>query len=304
MRKVLLAVSLVTLGFAGLAQAQATRTWVSGVGDDVNPCSRTAPCKTFAGAISKTASPGIINCLDPGGYGAVTVVKSITIDCSATMGSALTSSGANDIVINAQTTDKVVLRGLDINGAGVALGLHGVNIIQAKSVSLFNDRIATFRGNGVQAVNTSNAISVFIENCQILNSNNGIFMNPTGSGSVKLTVADTFISGHNANGIDSVGNTDAYVVRSTITSNGAAGFIAEQSSDSSAIESTLVSGNATGLQAGSTTSSAIYLSRSMVIRNIPNGIVLGPGGSTVLGFQNNVVANNGGSNTISSTAQQ
>ena len=67
--------------FTSLAYAQATRTWVSGVGDDANPCSRTAPCKTFAGAISKTAAAGEIDCLDPGGFGAVTITKSITIDC-------------------------------------------------------------------------------------------------------------------------------------------------------------------------------------------------------------------------------
>src|SRR2546430_17270331 len=72
---------LFTLVFASFAQAQATRTWVSGVGDDANPCSRTAPCKTFAGSISKTAVNGVINCLDPGGFGAVTITKSITIDC-------------------------------------------------------------------------------------------------------------------------------------------------------------------------------------------------------------------------------
>src|SRR6059036_1925940 len=66
--------------WATAAQAQATRTWVSGVGDDVNPCSRTAPCKTFAGAISKTAVNGEINCLDPGGFGAVTISKGLTID--------------------------------------------------------------------------------------------------------------------------------------------------------------------------------------------------------------------------------
>jgi hypothetical protein len=63
-----------------MAQAQATRTWVSGVGDDANPCSRTAPCKTFAGAISKTAPCGEISVLDPGGFGAVTITKSITIN--------------------------------------------------------------------------------------------------------------------------------------------------------------------------------------------------------------------------------
>src|SRR6478609_1856202 len=85
---------------AAPAQAQATRTWVSGVGDDVNPCSRTAPCKTFAGAISKTAAGGEINCLDPGGYGTVTITKSITIDCSGTFGSILNSGGINGFVIN------------------------------------------------------------------------------------------------------------------------------------------------------------------------------------------------------------
>src|ERR1051326_3206727 len=98
---------LLVAGFATLAQAQATRTWVSGVGDDANPCSRTAPCKTFAGPISKTASPGIINCLDPGGFGAVTITKSITIDCTGTYGSVL-SSGVQGVVVNALSTDKVV----------------------------------------------------------------------------------------------------------------------------------------------------------------------------------------------------
>ena len=63
-----------------VANAQATRTWISGVGDDANPCSRTAPCKTFAGAISKTAAGGEIDVLDPGGFGAVTITKAITLD--------------------------------------------------------------------------------------------------------------------------------------------------------------------------------------------------------------------------------
>src|SRR6201992_1537383 len=74
------------------AHAQATRTWVSGVGDDVNPCSRTAPCKTFAGAISKTAAGGEINCLDPAGYGTVTITKAISIICQRGQGSILASA--------------------------------------------------------------------------------------------------------------------------------------------------------------------------------------------------------------------
>src|SRR5688572_12301684 len=96
---------------APAANAQATRTWVSGVGDDVNPCSRTAPCKTFAGAISKTAAGGEISALDPGGFGAVTITKSITINGDGTLAGILASL-VNGVTINAATTDRVVLRNL------------------------------------------------------------------------------------------------------------------------------------------------------------------------------------------------
>jgi hypothetical protein len=120
--------------FVTPASAQATRTWVSGVGDDVNPCSRTAPCKTFAGAISKTAVNGEINCLDPGGFGAVTITKSITIDCTGTFGSIL-AAGTNGVIINftsfaATDVRKTVrLRGISINGANI--GLNGIRILGA-----------------------------------------------------------------------------------------------------------------------------------------------------------------------------
>ena len=133
-----LAVLLFTCAFASMAQAQATRTWVSGVGDDVNPCSRTAPCKTFAGAISKTATNGEINCLDPGGYGAVTITKSITIDCEDTQGSIL-NAGVTGVIINLtanpDTTKTVRLRGLSINGPGSSAitGLRGVSVSSANT---------------------------------------------------------------------------------------------------------------------------------------------------------------------------
>jgi pectate lyase len=111
------------------AHAQATRTWVSGVGDDVNPCSRTAPCKTFAGAISKTAAGGEIDCLDPGGFGALTITKSITLDCGGggIVGSIL-ASAVNGINVNA-AGGNVIIRNLSINGAGTALGIRGVNVL-------------------------------------------------------------------------------------------------------------------------------------------------------------------------------
>src|SRR5205809_6481829 len=110
-----LAIAIFTFAFASMAQAQATRTWVSGVGDDANPCSRTAPCKTFAGAISKTAAHGEINVLDPGGFGAVTITKAITIDGDGTLAGIL-SSLTNGIIVSAGANDVVIIRSVSING--------------------------------------------------------------------------------------------------------------------------------------------------------------------------------------------
>src|SRR3989440_4176117 len=112
-----LSVFAVCLICNSLAQAQATRTWVSGVGDDANPCSRTAPCKTFAGAISKTAAGGEISVLDPGGFGAVTITKAITINGEGTL-AGLLSATVNGIIVNAGANDIVTIRNVSINGAG------------------------------------------------------------------------------------------------------------------------------------------------------------------------------------------
>src|SRR5215475_856929 len=150
MSKIKFVVNLLVVLAIGLlcnsaAHAQACRSWVSGVGDDLNPCSRTAPCKTFAGAIGKTATNGEINCLDPGPYGAVTITKSITIDCHEIYASIL-ASGTNGIIVNISPGNpddplrSVRLRNININGAGTIgtagtrTGLNGVRIIQAQAV--------------------------------------------------------------------------------------------------------------------------------------------------------------------------
>src|SRR6266446_2439728 len=151
---------------AAPAQAQATRTWVSGVGDDVNPCSRTAPCKTFAGAISKTAAGGKINCLDPGGFGAVTITKSIEIDCLQFPGGIL-NAGSNGVNVSTTAGIKVVLRGIEIAGAGT--GVNGVNIIIPSDVT--------------------------IDKCFIIGqTQNGVLVNTTTAGTTTLTILDTTIT--------------------------------------------------------------------------------------------------------------
>jgi Periplasmic copper-binding protein (NosD) len=177
------ALGLVIMPMVGItsAQAQATRTWVSGVGDDVNPCSRTAPCKTFAGAISKTQAGGEINCLDPGGFGGVTITKSLTIKCHYTEGGVLVA-GTNAIVINALATDNVTLKGLDINGIGVGAqtSLVGVKVLQAANVHIIDSEIYRFK-TGVD-VNPTSTAKVVVADSHIHDNGVGVVSAPAGAG--------------------------------------------------------------------------------------------------------------------------
>ena len=177
------ALAALVFGLSAPAAAQATRTWVSGVGDDANPCSRTAPCKTFAGAISKTAVGGEINCLDPGGFGGVTITRSITIDCAGTLGSVL-ASNTNGIVINAASAD-VRLRNLSINGAGN--GITGIRIINASSVHVSGVSIFGFRGNNGAGLSVEGRAFVLVEDSNVSGNQAGIRVRSSGGATTVVT---------------------------------------------------------------------------------------------------------------------
>jgi hypothetical protein len=134
--RIVLFVSMMLM-LALLTQAQAPRTWISGVGDDANACSRTTPCRTLAGAISKTMTGGEVDVLDSGAAGTVTITKSITIDGTGSLAAILAGSG-DAIKINitdAHDTAKAVrLRGLSLNGLGT--GTNGINIVAATNVTI------------------------------------------------------------------------------------------------------------------------------------------------------------------------
>jgi hypothetical protein len=178
---------------SSLAQAQATRTWVSGVGDDANPCSRTAPCKTFAGAISKTAACGEISVLDPGGFGAVTITKSITINGDGTLAGILASL-TNGIIINGANA-VVNLRSLSINGA--CNGLNGIRFIQGSTLMVDNVSIVGFTGFGID-INRGAAAGGFvaIRNVTINNcAGGGISVTQNNASAVRVNVENTQVFG-------------------------------------------------------------------------------------------------------------
>ena len=232
------------------AHAQATRTWVSGVGDDVNPCSRTAPCKTFAGAISKTAANGEINCLDPAGYGAVTITKSINIDCTGTLGSIL-SAGTTGVIVNitsATDTFKTArLRGIVINGGSTnaRLAVHGVSIFAATAVYIEDVLITDHAQNGIRDVRTTRG-RLHIRNSVIRNSTGvGILATATGAGNDRVTIENVHSVG-NGFGIAAATGNQTEITRSVFSHNTSTGIHADAGAVIG-VDSTSASHNGTGL---------------------------------------------------------
>lgn len=258
--------------FSTQAYAQATRTWVSGVGDDANPCSRTAPCKTFAGAISKTAAAGVISVLDPGGFGAVTITKSITIETDGQLAGVL-SAGTNGVIVNAGVNDNVVLRGLSIDGAGT--GLNGIRYLAGKSLTVERCVIngVTQKGIDFSPTGASTLTVVDSDIHGAANAVNGgaISVTPAVGGSAnaiveksrltrnlfgvkaaapsKVTVRDTMIGNNDLFGVQATGNGAVMFVDNSVLTNNPGAAVGAVSSGQITLSRTAIFGNGTGLTA-------------------------------------------------------
>jgi hypothetical protein len=245
-----IAVASALFAFAAPAHAQATRTWVAGIGNDADPCSRTNPCKTFAGAISKTAINGLINCVDSGAYGTVTITKSITIDCHDVFASVLNGKeGVTGIIINIPAGDPndplrtVRLRNLDISGIG--LGNVGISILSAAAVILEDLEIT---GNVKQGISDTRS-----EGNTMLTVRNSVVANNAGVGisagaQMNTLVLDNVQSNKNAYGIALAKTNTATITRSVFSNNTTAGVEADSGGQMMLNES-MVSYNGTGISA-------------------------------------------------------
>lgn len=252
--------------------AQATRTWVSGVGDDANPGSRTAPCKTIAGAIAKTAAGGEIDALDPGGFGAVTITKSLTLDGGGGQVASILVAGTNAIVIAAGPTDVVILRNFRFNGLGsmANAGLNGVRFLSGKALVIENCEFMGFSQNAVDVALT-NPGSVYVSNTTIVGApgtatSNGVAIE-SGSSAAKVS-------------LDQV----------KVVNAGGAGILSSATIGDLQLDHVWLSGNATGLFA---TAGAVRLSSCTIIQN---GVGVKTSGASVGSFGNNKVAANGSGN--------
>lgn len=288
----------------GVASAQATRTWVSGVGDDANPCSRTAPCKTFAGAISKTAAGGIIDALDPGGFGAVTITKSITLENIGEVASVLVS-GTNAIIVNAAPTDTVVLRGISIEGLGT--GIHGVNFLAGAKLTVENCTIQKFSQNGINFTPSGNAALVVTNSTINNNAGSGILVQ--GGASTTATSVGASLSKvnliENGTGFQVVKGVAA-IKDSAVNANTAFGIKALGTASLAriSVDDTLVNDSLTGVGLISQGSQAsIFLSRSTVAGNTTGVLPISSGLITSFG-NNRLFGNSSSDGNFSSTVAE
>jgi len=278
---------LAVLLAAPAAHAQATRTWVSGVGDDANPCSRTAPCKTFAGAISKTAAGGEISVLDPGGFGVVTITKAITINGDGTLAGIL-SAGTNGIIVNAGANDRVVIRNVSINGVGT--GLNGIRFLAGKSLTVDHCTLSGFTTRGID-VSLATTAQLFVHDTHITNAPTGIRLTTT-SGFAVGVLDNVRLEGL-ANGLEAAANGFATINHSVISGNSSNGVLASGANAEINVNSCQVAHNSlTGINA-SVSGSRIRISDNDIYNNT-TGISIAAG-ATVNSAVNNRVAGNGGS---------
>jgi hypothetical protein len=294
-----LAIAIFAFAFATMTQAQATRTWVSGVGDDVNPCSRTAPCKTFAGAISKTAVDGEIDALDSGGFGAVTITKSITIDGDSNLAGILASGvvGAVTVSITANSGSNFVqLRNLSINGSGNPFGQNGVRIVNGvagMTVAIENCVIFNFRagnGRGISDERTQNG-KLYVEDTLIKNnSTTGAVIFPGGAATVDAVFSNVRFMNNNA-GLAAEPRAKVTCVNCLASGNTGRGFTAEGDATPQVnLQNCISSHNGTGIAV--TQGATVRISNTQITNNTLFG--LDQAGGSIISFGNNNIDGNGG----------
>jgi hypothetical protein len=293
----MLAIATFMFAFASLAQAQATRTWVSGVGDDANPCSRTAPCKTWAGAISKTADCGEIDALDPGGFGAVTITKSMTLDGTGTFASIL-NAGTTGIIVNAPADKVITIRGLSINGA--CTGTRGINFIQGAVLNVEDCVIFRQAGDGI-LVNDPDGMRLNIRHTVIRdNGGDGLSLASAVNNGTKYTLTDVSAIG-NSNGLHVKSGAHGTARNCVFSNNTSKGVFADSATLNSGavaiVWASQISMNGShGIQAGNignAGSSVVEIAQDLIDRNVSgNGVLVSTGGEVDTFGNNSITGNN------------
>ncbi len=258
----------IVLALPASAAAQATRTWVSGLGDDANPCSRTLPCKTWAGAITRTAVGGEIDALDSAGYGQLTITNSITLSGEGVNASILASSGPG-LTVNAPAGATVIIHDLQINGINanteVPPGTNGIVFSGAGRLRVEGGSIFAFANNGILDTASTSGSQLTVENEHIYsNTGDGVLLAPAGGVSAAAVLDGDYLDGNGCGiavaafgtGTGTCGTAAAGTAASgatatsantSITNDSSVGVYSGGAPSENVISSDLITGNGTGL---------------------------------------------------------
>jgi hypothetical protein len=286
---------VVASAFGGAPGPQ-SRSWVSGgIGDDANPCTRTAPCATFAGALAVTAAGGEIDVLDPGDFGPVTITKSISIVGNGVT-AGIVASGVDAITISAGFNDVVTLKGLTLEGTG--LGLSGIKFNVGAALQVENCTINNFTVNGIDFNPSGVSALLTVKNSTIRNNAGtgaggmgGVYLHPVTVGARATFIGVHF--DHNKIGLRADDNSFASMKDSDVLANSMTGVLAMSTSLGVTIdiENCLVAQNLGDGITSKGGSSTITLSNVAVNKNGGFGLRLSNSG-TIISFANNRVAGN------------
>jgi parallel beta helix pectate lyase-like protein len=299
--KQLLMMLLIIVAGTTLLSAQASRTWVSGVGDDANPCSRTAPCKTFAGAISKTAVGGEIDALDPAGFGAVTITKAITIDGGGGPLVSVLVSGTNGIVVQAGASDVVILRNISINGIGT--GINGIRFLSGKALIVENCQIFGFTTHGIDIALAVDGSTVSVKDTNITKVGGDGIRATTTVGRVSAELENVRVDLASGVGVHAANHARIMMHNSAVERSGTGGQTESANNDAQlAVDHCRIVHNTTGLTAGPGVAGVVVNDSDIAFTT---GTAMNPtGGGIITSFGTNRLHNNGANGTFGTIPQQ
>jgi hypothetical protein len=280
------------LAATNASYAQATRTWVSGVGSDANPCSRVSPCQTFAGAIGKTLPNGEISVLDPHGFGSVTITKGLTINGEGSLASILVGLNGTGVVVNAGASDNVYLKNIDINGAGN--GATGISWVAGNGLIVEKVRIYNFTGTGFN-VNKSASGFLSVSNTNITNCVTGGLVAQTSSGVLRGEIDNSKVFGCTS-GFKAIANAQLTIKNSSAAGCGTAGFHATGGSALLTLHGCVATHNGDGIK--TELGGIVRLGQTTVANNITKGVDTASGG-TVESYKDNYIGGNPSSDAVS-----
>ena len=299
---VLSAVFLLLQGCGTTSPESASHKWVSSSGDDSNPCSRSAPCKTFAEAFTKTPVGGEISVLDSGGFGEVSITKQVTINGEGAMLSV--APGVNGFVVNAGANDVVTIKNLSLFGTGGAVS--GIRYIAGNQLTVEGVSISGFDGDGIDVElgkggQSAQGGKITLVNSAIGNCGKSSFKMSSANGFATATLENARLSS-SLNGVEiGSGNTFTLINRSSITSHTSSGILAAAVPATINVENSMIAFNAIGVYANAP-ATTIRLSGNGVYNN-GEGIKF-TAGATVASDGTNRIEGNGSAQTPNGTIKR